>query len=199
MRMKSKRIILFTVILALAAFSVSSIWYFHPKPRMFKESFEEGFGEWILGADVPPDPDNPEHTVAWNITRSTDVSKTGQYSLKLFIDGRQDDGTIWVARRINPAVGRIVRIRVSFQLYSESESFNTIAAVYGYIGLRKPLREDDFTVLGPANTVKGWETYSYETELSTGLTGEAWVAVGISVRWETSMTYYIDDVEISLE
>jgi hypothetical protein len=199
MRMKSKWLMLSTVALALAAFSVSSIWYFHYGPRVLKESFEEGFGEWVPGADVPPDPSGPEHAAAWNITRSTEVSKTGQYSLKLFIDGRQDDGTIWVARRVRFAGGRVVRIRVSFQLYCESESFNTIAAVCAYIGLREPLREGDFTVLGPANTVKGWGTYSHEAELSTGFTGEAWVAVGISVRWETFMTYYIDDVEILLE
>ncbi len=187
------------VAITLAAVSISGAWYFYPKPTVFKESFEEGFGEWVPGADVPLDPNNPGHTVAWNITRSTAVSKTGQYSLKLLIDGRQDDGTIWVGRRISLAGGRVVRIKVSFKLYSESESFNTMAVVCAYIGLREPLREDDFTVLGSANTVEGWETYTYEGELNMGLNGEAWIAVGISVRWETSMTYYIDDVEIFLE
>lgn len=197
--MKDKRSMFVAASIVLTAVLISSMWYCYFKPIVHKEGFEESLGEWVVGSDVPLDPNNPEHTVAWNITRSTDVSKSGQYSLKLFIDGRQDDGTIWVERKISLAVGRIVKIKISFKLYSESESFNTIAVVCAYIGLREPLREEDFAVLGPANTVEGWETYAYEEELNTGLNGEVWVAVGISVRWETLMTYYIDDVEVFLE
>lgn len=178
---------------------VFGVRYFQPRPIILEEGFEEGFGGWIAGADMPLDPNNPGQTVAWSITRVTNLSKSGQYSLKLFIDGRQDDGTIWIGRKVSLAEGRTVRVKVSFELYSESESFNTIAAVCAYIGLKEPLREDDFIVLGPANIIEGWKTYTYEAELNTGLNSEAWVAIGISVRWETLMTYYIDNIEIVLE
>lgn len=81
------------------------------------DQVEEGLGEWVSGAHAPPDPNNPGRTVAWNITRSTAVSKSGKYSLKFFLDERQDEEVIWVGRRISLSEGRIVRIRVSFELY----------------------------------------------------------------------------------
>jgi len=89
-----------------------------------------------------------------------------------------------------------VKVTVSFWLYSEEESFNTIAAVVGYSGTHNPETEEDLEVLGAANQVAGWKLYSFETTVNTGLGGEVWVALGISVRWETLMTYYVDDIEI---
>ncbi|MBO3754173.1 MAG: hypothetical protein FGF53_04760 [Candidatus Brockarchaeota archaeon] len=43
----------------------------------------------------------------------------------------------------------------------------------------------DSTVLGPANTFKGWGR-KVTSVLSIGLTGEAWAAMGISARWKHS-------------
>jgi len=34
--------------------------------------------------------------------------------------------------------------------------------------------------------------------LKTGSSGEVWVAVGISVLWETEMTYNLDAVEVTI-
>ncbi|MFX0108806.1 MAG: hypothetical protein ACFE7R_11000, partial [Candidatus Hodarchaeota archaeon] len=66
-------------------------------------------------------------------------------------------------------------------------------------GVVNPNFEEDFTVLGPANEVVGWKRYSHEVTVSTGANGEVWVAVGITVRWETEMTYHIDDVIIAID
>ena len=52
--------------------------------------------------------------------------------------------------------------------------------------------------MGVANEVAGWKNYAYTADLNTDSNGEAWVAVGISVRWETYMTYYIDDVKMEI-
>ncbi|MBO3808282.1 MAG: hypothetical protein FGF50_01615 [Candidatus Brockarchaeota archaeon] len=163
-----------------------------------KESFETGLDEWVTDADVPLDPNKPGHYVEWNITRSTDVASSGQYSLKLFIDGRQDDGTIWIERKI--AVPRNVRINVniSFDFYSERESFNTMAVICAYAGIRNPEAEESFSGIGPADEVAGWKRYRLTATIDTGSSGEIWVALGISVRWETHMTYYIDAVEIEV-
>ena len=38
----------------------------------------------------------------------------------------------------------------------------------------------------------------YMANLSTDSDDEAWVAVGISVCWETYMTYYVDDIRIEI-
>jgi len=46
--------------------------------------------------------------------------------------------------------------------------------------------------------VAGWKEYTYTTILLTGSSNEVWVAVGITVGWETEMTYNIDDVSVTL-
>jgi len=157
---------------------------------------EENFGEWSTNAHVPLDPNNPGHFVQWHIRRASNIAHSGAYSAELFIDGKQDDGTIWLERKISVKQNAQVRVRVSFWFYSEQESSNAKAAVVAYAGIAKPAVEDDFAVVGSANEVAGWKNYVYQTNVNTDSTGEAWVAVGISVRWETTMTYYIDDVKI---
>jgi hypothetical protein len=51
---------------------------------------------------------------------------------------------------------------VSFDFYSESESFNWIvhAAVVGFAGTYNLEVEADFTVIGQANEASGWKGYS---------------------------------------
>ena len=70
-----------------------------------------------------------------------------------------------------------------------------IAAVVGFAGTYNPEVEADFTVIGQANEASGWKRYSHTATLDTGSNGEVWVAVGISVRWETEMVYIVDDVK----
>jgi len=176
--------------------SVPIIWYLYPKPIVQSESFETGFNNWMTNADVPMDPNNPGHQVAWNVSRVATQAYSGQYSVALFIDGRQDDGTVWMERRISVENNSEIQVKITFQLYSEQESFNTIAGVCAYSGLSNPEEEADFEVIGNANEIAGWKAYSHTATLNTGSNGEIWVAAGITVRWETEMTYNVDDVEI---
>ncbi|MEM2912069.1 MAG: hypothetical protein QXM52_00100 [Candidatus Bathyarchaeia archaeon] len=166
--------------------------------QAIRESFENGFGEWSADADVPPDPNNPSYPVEWHVNRVTNVPRSGQYSLKFFIDGRQNEGTVWIEKKINVKKHTQIQVKVSFWLYSEQESFNTIAIVCAYLGAENPEVEEDFTVIGATNEVAGWKNYTHVVDLNTGSSGEIWVAVGISVRWETQMTYYIDDIEVEV-
>lgn len=186
---------LFAVI--IVAFSIIYALYFHSSSQAFREGFEEGFG-WTSNADVPLNPNNPGHTVDWHIKRVIGFAHSGQYSLEFFLDGRQDDGTIWIERKINVERKTQIQLEISFWFYSEQASFNTIAAVCVYAGVCSPKIEEDFVVLGPANQVAGWKRYVYTPSLDVGSSGELWVALGITVRWETVMTYYMDDVEIEI-
>jgi len=164
----------------------------------FEQTTGEGdIGEWFINGDVPQDPNNLGHAVQWHINRVSDISRSGMYSVELFIDGKQDDGTIWLERKISAKENSQTRVSVSFWLNSEQES-STIADVVSYAGNSKPTVEDDFTVVGTANEVAGWTNYSFTADLTTDSNGDTWVAVGISVRWETCMTYYIDDVRIEI-
>ncbi len=186
------------VIGILIVISALAGWYFCPKQVIYNESFEEDFGEWEGDADVPQDPNNPGSAVDWNVSRLTSPVKSGQYSLELYIDGRQDDGTVWIERELPVKKNSQIQVEISFEFYSETESFNVIADVVGFAGTINPEVEADFTVLGQANEVAGWKRYSHTATMNTGSSEEVWVAVGITVRWETEMTYNLDDVKITM-
>ena len=186
------------VIGILTIISVAAGWYFHPNSLIYDEGFEEDFGGWEGDADVPPDPNNADSPVDWNVSRVTSPVKSEQYSVELYIDGRQDDGTVWIEKALSVKRNSQIQVKVSFDFYSESESFNAIAGVVGFAGTSNPEVEADFTVLGQANEVSGWKRYTHTATLKTGSSGEVWVAVGISVLWETEMTYNLDDVEVTI-
>jgi hypothetical protein len=174
-------------------------FYLYPKPFIIDESFENGFGEWSKDAHVPLDPNNPGHEVFWNISRTDSLAHSGSYSLDISIDGRQDDGTIWVERKVSVKSYSNIKVRVSFYLHSDSKNQAiTIARVVAFVGDSNPEVEDDFQILGPANQVLGWEEYIYEVNLNTSSSDEVWVAVGITVSWETYLSYNIDDIRIEI-
>jgi hypothetical protein len=188
----------FFVIGILVIISAVAAWYFYPSPLVYSESFESDFGGWIADADVPLDPNNPGHPVDWNVSRVSSLAYSGEYSMELYIDGKQDDGTVWIEKKISVKNKQQIRIEISFEFYSEQESFNVIARVCAYAGVSNPEVEDDFGILGPANEVAGWKKYTYAPTVHTGFEGEVWVAVGITVAWETEMTYNIDDLRVTV-
>ena len=182
----------------LTIISAAAGWYFSPKSIAYNESFEQNFSGWTGDADVPPDPNNPGSNIEWNVSRTTSA-KSGQYSVELYIDGKQDDGTVWIEKLLLAERNAQVQVNVSFDLYSESESFNVIAAVVAFAGTSDPEVEADLKVIGKANDVSGWKHYTYITTLETDSSGKVWVALGISVRWETEMTYNVDDVAVTID
>jgi len=173
-------------------------WDFQPQMSIFIEDFEEDLGGWIGDADVPVDPNIPGSNVEWNVSRVNSLAQAGQSSVKLYIDGRQDDGTVWIEKGFLDKRNSQIQVTISFDFYSKSESFNVIAAVVGFVGTYNPEVEADFAVIGQANEVSGWKTYSHTSTLDTGSSGELWVAAGISVRWETEMVYNLDNVKVEI-
>ena len=189
---------IYFIIGILIVVSFVAVWYFYPKPLVHSESFEQNFGGWVKDADVPLDPNNPGHHVAWDVSRVASPTHSGQYSLELYVDGRQDDGTVWIEKKISVKNNSQIQVKVSFEFYSEHESFNIVARVCAYAGISNPEVEADFTILGQANQVAGWKRYTHETTLYAGSSEEVWIAVGITVSWETEMTYNVDDVKVTI-
>ncbi len=160
------------------------------------EDFES---EWQIGADVPEDPNCPGREVAWAVDISDDRAKGGSYSARFYLDGRQDDGTIWMTRSFGTGTaGMMVEAEIQFDLWSESASDNTIGKVAFYTGAARPQGEADFDTSQAANQTAGWKTYTLVQQTQTGADGRFWVAFGISAVWETEMTYYVDNVSITI-
>lgn len=169
-----------------------------PQNKTYSFDFEDGLSDWTTDSDVPEDPNRPGQLINWTIDSANNISYSGNKSLLFYIDGLQDDGTIWIKNKFATDPNTIRNVTVSFQFWSETESFNELAVVVGYIGNETAEVEEDFQVIGAANQAEGWKTYSFSSEVHTGSSGDVHVALGISVRWETQMTYFIDNVDIAI-
>jgi len=170
-----------------------------PTPPTFADGFETGLGAWTRDADVPPSPEDPDVPVAWSIEPSSEVVHTGAASARFDLDGRQDDGTIWLERTFDVGPGTPWRVTVEGTWWSPSESFNTTAVVVLYAGPDSPEEELDFAVAGPLDLVAGWRAYRASFDVTAAGDGRVHVGVGLSVVWETWITYYLDDVRVWLE
>jgi len=169
-----------------------------PQNKTYSFDFEDGLSDWTTDSDVPEDPNRPGQLINWTIDSANNISYSGNKSLLFYIDGLQDDGTIWIKNKFATDPNTIRNVTVSFQFWSETESFNELAVVVGYIGNETAEVEEDFQVIGAANQAEGWKTYSCSSEVHTDSSGDVHVALGISVRWETHMTYFIDNVDIAI-
>lgn len=181
--------IVLLLITAIAVYWSSTQSRFTP----VSDGWEQGVTAWATGYDLPDDPNNPGEKVAWNITASADLPRSGARALKMQVDGTQDDGTIWLQRRVDVSGGETLEL--SFWSYSEFESFNTLDVLVAYIGEAPPAGEGSFEVLGPGDNWVGWHEFTYRKTIP-GNVDSVYVAFGISVRWETDITQYFDDLEI---
>lgn len=177
------------------------------EPRV-DDSFEGGMGPWQQDEHLPDDPNNPGAKVGGNASAG-DRARTGDKGLRLAIDGRQDDGTIWVERALNYEPGTRYAFNASFWAWSASESFNILAHAVAYLGPDDPEREEDFPqpmqnsgteefghggLREPLNRAQGWERYTFTWVGTIPDDGVMHFAIGISAVWETEMVYDIDDV-----
>lgn len=178
------------------------------------EGFEDGVKAWTPGSDVPEDPNRPGETVAWNITPSDERARGGDWSALYELDGRQDDGTIWLTRQIRVEPGQAYRANVSAWAYSASESFNTRAHLVVSLAEQPPEAEEDFPEPGNNTTgdpdaergglrealdqAEGWREYRFGWTVPSDANRTLHLAVGISAVWETELEFWVDDVTVEL-
>ncbi len=65
------------------------------------------------------------------------------------------------------------------------------------MGVNEPIDEYSLHRMGVANPRAGWNPYILKESIFTEREG-VWVAIDITVAWETWMTYWIDDVAVSI-
>jgi hypothetical protein len=161
--------------------------------RVALSSFERGFEGWTPDHFIECETDDSCATpFEWSITRSQDQAFHRSVSLKAFLNGLNDDGTIWVERRFSVPPGSRVRAHLSFWLWSETQSdFNTWPVV-AYVGTADPETEEDFAIVGQTDQKAGWKRYSQGSVLTAGPSGDVWVAFGIGATWESPRTHYLD-------
>lgn len=181
-----------TMLNMLAAGAAAALILAAPVPAQAgttTEGFESGLGSWI------PDDDGIDPDAA--ITTSTDKAYEGSHSLAVHMGGLQDDGTAWVSAPVSATPGSTVRVDLSFQLWSDEDSWANGWPVVAHAGVAAPSAEEDFTIIGRTEKWVGWKEFTYTAEVTVGADGSAWVSFGTSVTWETPRTHYFDAVTVT--
>lgn len=113
----------------------------------FRESFEDGLGDWKPGAHVGPEV--PLEEFEWEIAVSDERALAGDRSLRVTDEGDDNAATPF---RSNGAELPRERERL---FWSESESFNTLRNAVMRLGPEPPTAEEDFPVPGMSTAELG--------------------------------------------
>ncbi|MFC5369141.1 hypothetical protein [Salinirubrum litoreum] len=178
----------------------------------FRESFEAGLGDWESGAAIGPEVDLAEFE--WELDVSDAQAADGERSLRIWNEGDYDDGVTWGVHPVSVESGRAYRARVTAQLWSESESFNTLRDAVMRLGPEPPSVEEDFPQPGvntsqlgetpygglrePLWLADGWREYRFEWTTPELTTDTLYVAVGTAVIWEGDATHFVDDLSVEI-
>lgn len=176
------------------------------------EGFEDGLGEWEVGAAIGPEV--PLEEFEREAVVSTEQAAAGERSLRLFTEGSYDDGVVWVTHGVPVEPGQAYDATVSLQAWSDSESFNTRRDVLARLGRERPEREESFPQPGvtsgrfeeapygglrqPLDLSDGWREYRFEWQTPVLETDTLYVSAGVAVIWETDLTNYVDEIEVAL-
>jgi hypothetical protein len=158
-------------------------------------SFEDDWATWTVGRHLPDDPNvEGDRKVASGIgVTSTDASD-GTTCLRGFIDGSQDDGTVWVQQPVDLSDHDHLAVD-----YRVTDSFNEIlqAAVYVGPSVEGGLSEVDFDRSNSlsGHRGKGWKTFVYDVDHD----GPGVVAVGFNIVWETGASGLLDNVRLTAD
>ncbi len=163
----------------------------------YQESFESSFGGWTPDHYISCE---PSCRFLWSITRSQDRASDGRTSLKGFLNGSHDDGTIWVERPFTLSQLRpgTYKVTVSFSLWSSAKADVNTWPVVAYIGANNPEREADFPIIGRTQAAAGWTRYSLTRSVTVSPTTPLWIAFGFGATWETSRTHFLDAVSVTV-
>lgn len=175
------------------------------------EGFEDALQAWDRDWQIGPETDEFD----WAIERTTERARSGQWGLRVFTEGRHDDGTAWITRPISVQPNREYRGTATAYAWSESSSFNTMRHLVMFLGPAPPDSEHAFPSPGEATTGEsitptgglrqpldqsaGWRKYEFEWHSPVLDTDTLYLAVGVTVVWEVDRTYYVDDINLSLE
>jgi hypothetical protein len=174
---------------------------------LFAESFEEGLGDWETAAHIGPEEELSDFE--WGIERSDEQSVDGDWSLSVFTEGDHDDGTAWATTELS--AGDAEAFEVTFEAWSESESFNILRNVVASLAPEAPEDEQDFPDPGqnssnvdgapygglrePLHLAEGWYEYSFTWEPAS-VPETLSLSLGVSVVWEADATHYFDSVRV---
>lgn len=162
-------------------------------------SYEEDMQGWRSdGTDL----DNPP--INWSVERSSTMSTDGEYSVKFYLENFNDAGKIWMEKVYDVDPDAVYEVTVSYQFatadFGDVNLFNIITTVLGsgFSG-RDDLNYEGDT--GHHTETEGfvWLEKHFEYIVETDDAGEIYVNIGVWGSWETTRTYYVDSVNVTVK
>jgi hypothetical protein len=158
----------------------------------FTFDFETSFDDWQQQWHKDPPPPGTDGVVSHSMERGYLDGASLKFDMG---DGHGDDGTLWIEMPFSVSTMLPTRVAVEFQLFNSFEgipNFEIKAAIHQ----DNPDEQADFKTIGVTDTAEGWVPFTFE-ETITNPAGQAWVALGVRVAWETHRDYWIDHVVVS--
>lgn len=168
------------------------------KQWKYEYSFEDGLEGW-----TPDGTDLDDPPINWSIAPSDEQAFDGNSSLKLYLENFNDAGKIWVERIFDVKASSSYHVQVSFTFgtfdFGDFNLFNIITSVLNHeLTNRDELMYQGDT--GHHSEEEGlvWLEKTYDFYIDTDENGELYINLGVWGSWETTRTYFIDDVVITI-
>jgi hypothetical protein len=166
-------------------------------------SFESDMDGWTVKAT---DLRIGDGEIAWSISRSQDLARDGQTSLKLFMFNINDSGKIWIEKPFAVDPNRMYQVTVQYAFstrdYGQGNLFTIITGA-----LKKPAgggndlvpaMKDETGNGSETNVGYQWLDKTYDFAVMTGPEGVLNIVIGVWGTYEAPRTYYVDSVSVTL-
>lgn len=168
-----------------------------PATNTTRSSFEASMDNWTTNGTDLSDPQDP-----WWINRTTTQAYDGTTSLQLTLDNQNDAGKIWIQRPFPVDPSTQYYVTVSYQFGTSDYGMNLfriITAVTSQPPTTARLTYPDNTSNGLNTSTLAWLPKTADFVTTSGPAGALYVNIGVWGTWETSRTYYLDDVTVSFQ
>jgi hypothetical protein len=188
---KSLYLMVTLLLLILAGCNIANM------PQTTNFSFEQGMEGWIAsGTDLSNPPDQ------WSIEPSQNTASKGDTSLKFYLDNVNDAGKIWVTHAFDVKPQTHYQVEVTYEFASADYGDMNLWKMITGVALEAPKTAGELVYQGDTGNGRGseegwvWQRKTYNFDIRTGPEQELYVTIGIWGTWETSRTYYLDDVDV---
>ncbi|MBD3184543.1 hypothetical protein GF312_19830 [Candidatus Poribacteria bacterium] len=171
----------------------------YPSLQKYIFSFEDDMEGWTSsGVDLDDPP------VEWSVELSKDMAADGNTSAKFYLDNVNDAGKIWIERAFYVKPHSFYEVKVEYDFASSDwGDFNLFRIITGVLPERPESREslvyqDDTGNDAEPESGYVWLNKSYDFTIKSDYDGEVYVIIGVWGTWETSRTYYVDNINITL-
>lgn len=163
----------------------------------YQTSFEEENNTWTpTGVDLNDPPIN------WSINTTNEKAIHENNSLKFYLENNNDAGKIWVQQGFNLKKNTTYLVEISYQFCTKDFGELNLFSIITGADISAPTSRDQLTFQDDTGHHQDtqdwvWLEKNYTFYPTTDQNGSIYVSIGIWGSWETTRTYYIDNLSIT--